>query len=230
MIELVDVCKEYKDCESPVQALRGISLKICEGEMIGIMGASGSGKSTLLNVIGGMDTVSSGTYYFNGKLISDFGERELHTFRKQNISFIFQNFALLEKYSVYENVEMPLRARKSKQKRDKVMYALKCMGLEEKKGKLPGQLSGGERQRCAIARAIVSDTPVILADEPTGSLDRKTGERIMDYLCELNQNGKTIVIVTHDAKVAQRCSRVLWIEDGSLFLNEEQREENGEMV
>lgn len=218
MIELKNIRKTYGTGEARTEALRGINLEIREGEMIAIMGPSGSGKSTLLNIIGGMDRATEGEYIFgkNHLNVSDLSQKELSLFRKENISFVFQNFALLDEYTVYENVEIPLRARKMKHKKEKIISALQKMELLDKQRKKPGNLSGGERQRCAIARAIVSETPILLADEPTGSLDQKTGEKIMNCFCEIRESGTTVIIITHDKKVADYCERIIFIEDGII--------------
>lgn len=220
MIRLKNISKDYVEKGRTTQALRGVDLRIDVGEMAAVMGASGSGKSTLLHILGGMDRATAGEYFFEGNDISGYVPAALHRFRKENVSFVFQSFALLNSYTVYENVEMPLRARKIRKRSDKIMECLEKMGIAQLRDKLPTQLSGGERQRCAIARALAADTPLLLADEPTGSLDRATGQVIMNRLCELNRLGKTVLVVTHDPQVAERCGRIIWLEDGKIVTQE----------
>lgn len=221
MIELKNVTKEYKisNSETGTMALNDISLTIDKGELVAIMGTSGSGKSTLLNIIGAMDDVTTGEYYFNGEEIHNKNNRELHTFRKNYISFIFQNFALMDHYTVFENVELPLRTKNipKKQRKKIVMEQLEKLGLEKLAEKLPKQLSGGQQQRCAIARALASGNDLILADEPTGALDSKNSREIIGILKNLNKEGKTIIIVTHDENIAKETQRVIQIEDGKIF-------------
>ena len=221
MIELKNVIKTYGSNEAITYALRGVNLTIHEGEMVAIMGPAGSGKSTLLNIMGGMDKATEGEYSFgkDREKISNLSEKKLSQFRRKNVSFVFQNFALLNEYTVYENVEIPLRARGIKHKKDKILDSLDIVGLREKAKKKPSELSGGEKQRCAIARAIVSNTPVLLADEPTGSLDRESGEKIMKCFSEIHKGGSTIIIITHDPKVAECCDRTIFMEDGIINEN-----------
>ena len=219
MIKLYDVRKDYVNKEQVTHALRGVTIAIDRGEMIAIMGASGSGKSTLLNVIGGMDRATSGSYLFDGIEVLGIREKELEAFRRKNVSFVFQHFALMEKYSMHENVELSLRARNVRDRKRVVMECLERMGIEELRDKLPGETSGGQQQRCAIARALAADTPLILADEPTGALDRDTGMKIMECFQRLNRERKTILIVTHDPLVAKSCNRIVKIEDGIVMNN-----------
>ncbi len=220
MITLKNITKDYGKEDACTHAIRGINLDIEKGEFLGIVGSSGSGKSTLLHILGGMDLATSGEYLFQGENVASFSERKLHEFRKQNISFVFQNFALMNRYTVYENVEMPLRARYKKNRKAQVMEQLEKMGIAHLKDKMPLQLSGGQQQRCAIARALVSDTPVLLADEPTGALDQRTGNDIMNYFEEINDTGKTVILITHDLAIANRCKRIVRIEDGLLVQND----------
>lgn len=220
MITLKNITKDYGKEDACTHAIRGINLDIEKGEFLGIVGSSGSGKSTLLHILGGMDLATSGEYLFQGENVASFSERKLHEFRKQNISFVFQNFALMNRYTVYENVEMPLRARYKKNRKAQVMEQLEKMGIAHLKDKMPLQLSGGQQQRCAIARALVSDTPVLLADEPTGALDQRTGNDIMNYFEEINDTGKTVILITHDLAIANRCKRIVQIEDGLLVQND----------
>ena len=220
MITLKNITKDYGKEDACTHAIRGINLDIEKGEFLCIVGSSGSGKSTLLHILGGMDLATSGEYLFQGENVASFSERKLHEFRKQNISFVFQNFALMNRYTVYENVEMPLRARYIKNRKAQVMEQLEKMGIAHLKDKMPLQLSGGQQQRCAIARALVSDTPVLLADEPTGALDQRTGNDIMNYFEEINDTGKTVILITHDLAIANRCKRIVRIEDGLLVQND----------
>lgn len=216
MIVLENIVKDYTNKEQVTHALRGINLTIEEGEFVAIIGTSGSGKTTLLNVLGGMDKPTSGKYLFNDKDIAACKVNELHKFRKENISFVFQDFALMDSYTVYENVEMPLLARHVKNRKEIVMKQLERMGIADMKNKLPSHLSGGQQQRCAIARALAADTPVLLADEPTGALDSNTGNEIMKCFEEINRNGKTVILITHDINIANRCNRIIRIEDGMI--------------
>lgn len=222
MIKLTDVTKIYGTEENGTKALDNVSLTINDGEMIAIMGTSGSGKSTLINLLGGMDILTSGTYLYNDTDVGNMKLSELHTFRKNNISFVFQHFALMNHYTVFENVEVPLRAKKIKRAKRKeiVMDKLKMLGIEELAKKLPVQISGGQQQRCAIARALATDNQLILADEPTGALDSKTGKEIMDIFTDIKNLGKTVIIVTHDNKIADRCERIVRIEDGKIVKDE----------
>lgn len=218
MIELKDVCKTYKYGKEETKALDNINLTIKDGEFVAVIGNSGSGKSTLLNVIGCMDLMDSGSYILNGQEISGIKINKLHKVRKESISFVFQNFALLNHYTVFENVEVPLLAkkvRKSERKRI-VKEKLELMGIDDLKSKLPTKISGGQQQRCAIARALASDNNIILADEPTGALDSKTGEEIMNVLKELNDMGKTVIIVTHNMDIARQSDRILEMNDGRI--------------
>lgn len=216
MIKLEKIIKDYGGKDNVTHALRGIDLTIEDGEFVAIVGASGSGKSTLLNIIGAMDTATSGRYLFDEKCITELSKRELDRFRKEYISFVFQDFALMDKYTVYENVEMPLIPRRITKKKEKVMEQLERMGIAELKDKLPSKISGGQKQRCAIARALVTNAKVLLADEPTGSLDKNTGKEIMDCFERINKNGTTVILITHDINVAKRCGRIIHIEDGKV--------------
>jgi len=218
MITLTKVKKTYNGKENMTIALRDVSLKIENGEALAIMGASGSGKTTLLNLIGCMDTMDEGEYVYNEINVHKLKGRAMDDFRRKNIGFVFQQFALLMDYTVLENVEIPLRAlNMGKSKRKEIaMEWLRKVGMEEYANKYPTKLSGGQQQRCAIARALVSGAPVILADEPTGALDSKTGQEILELLLELNSMGKTVIVVTHDEKIAARMGRCIRIEDGMI--------------
>lgn len=219
MITLTDVTKIYKSDGCETQALKGISLEIKDGEWISIVGTSGSGKSTLLNLIGCMDTLTEGSYVFNDIEVHKLKGNELHTFRKENVSFIFQHFALMNHYTVYENAELPLMIKNVSQKKRKeiVMENLELMGIADLAKKKPSNISGGQQQRCAIARALSSQNNLILADEPTGALDKNTGIEIMEVLDALNKKGKTLVVVTHDENVAKRANRIIRVEDGRCY-------------
>jgi putative ABC transport system ATP-binding protein len=182
------------------------------------MGKSGSGKSTLLNILGGLMSMDSGEYYFKEKP-QDFSKmKNLVSFRRDCVGFVVQYFALIDDLTVYENIALPLRYQKCsrRQRKERVNRILDRLGLSEKKKAYPDELSGGQQQRVAIARALVKNPEVILADEPTGALDRKTGQDVMQLLKELQEEGKTIVIVTHDAKIAEQCDRVIYMEDGKI--------------
>jgi putative ABC transport system ATP-binding protein len=215
-IILKNVVKMYGKGDAEFSALNGINLKIKDGEMVAIMGQSGSGKSTLLNILGFIDKVSSGEYYFNGENVSDLSASDLAKYRNTCIGFVFQYFALLNDYTVYENIELPLLKRKlSKKERIKLIEEyLDKFEIMEQRNKRPQELSGGQQQRTAIIRALVTNPSYILADEPTGALDKKTGESIMKVLKEINKMGKTIIIVTHDINIARVCDRTINIEDG----------------
>ncbi len=218
MITLRNIVKSYNIEDKEFHALDGIDLDIAEGEMVAVMGPSGSGKSTMLNIIGGMDTPTSGEYRFNDMEVSKLGNVELHKFRKNNVSFVFQQFALMNKHTVYENVEMPLIAKKINRKKRKeiVMEKLEMLNIADQAKKLPTHLSGGQQQRCAIARALASDNKLILADEPTGALDSSTGEEILNIFQSINKMGKTVIVITHDINVASKCQRIISLEDGKI--------------
>ena len=216
MIQLTNIKKTYNKESMP--ALQEVSLTIEKGEAIAIMGASGSGKTTLLNILGCMDNMDEGEYLYGEEKVHKLRGKKMDEFRKKNIGFVFQQFALLKDYTVLENVELPLRAMKVNRKKRKeiVMEWLKKVGMEQYADKYPTNLSGGQQQRCAIARALVSGAPVILADEPTGALDSKTGQEIIDLLLELKSLGKTVIIVTHDEKIANQTERIIRLEDGQV--------------
>lgn len=218
MIRLENISKKYKFSDTETNALTNVSLVIESGEFVAIMGASGSGKSTLLNIIGCMDTATSGKYHLSDMDVFELKSKELCKIRNEKITFVFQNFALLEKYTAYENIELPLVNRRvsAKDRRKKVSEVAKQLGIETQLRKLPKQMSGGQQQRVALARALVSGADVILADEPTGALDHKTGIELMKILKELNDKGKTIIIVTHDPAVAEYAERIITISDGRI--------------
>ena len=218
MITLNNINKIYGRGENSIHALKDISLEINEGEMIAVMGTSGSGKSTLLNILGCMDQSDSGEYLYRDIEVHKLNHQPLHQFRKSHVGFVFQHFALMNQYTVYENVELPLSIQNVpiKERKERVYEALTQMGIQNLAKKMPAKISGGQQQRCAIARALASGNELILADEPTGALDVNTGNEIMDILETLNKQGKTIVIVTHDSKIAARTGRILYMEDGRI--------------
>ncbi len=224
MIKLENIQKIYGN-EIKKVALDNVSFQIEEGEFVAIVGASGSGKSTLLNILGGMDVATQGNYVFDGVNITTLKNRELHEFRKSKVSFVFQRYELIHNYTVYQNVELPLRAQNIDKKRRKevIKETLDQLGIIDLIHKYPNQISGGEQQRCAIARAIVSDNQLLLADEPTGALDKKTGLQMLDLLLDINTRGKTIVLITHDPSIAQLASRIITLEDGRVLSDEETR-------
>ncbi len=218
MIQLVNVNKVYKTKNIETVALKNVSLEIEDGSFIAVMGTSGSGKSTLLNIIGCMDKPTSGEYYLNEDAIHNVSEGRLHDIRKSEISFVFQNFALMNQYTVYENVELPLKIKNIPARKRKriVIEALEAVGIKEVASKCPNEISGGQQQRCAIARAIASGNNIILADEPTGALDAKTGKEIMEMFRQLHEMGKTIIMVTHDKDIAGYAEQIINIEDGEI--------------
>lgn len=211
MIELKDVTKVYKGDTYETYALKNLSLNIEDGEFVAIMGRSGSGKTTLLNIIGCMDSASQGTVIIDDIDISNASAHKLDVVRRNKISFIFQNYALMQQYSVYENIELPLNARniKGQKKRTAIKDIMNKLGISELAKKYPNQISGGEQQRTAIARAFVSDTKYILADEPTGALDYENAIELMKLIKELHQAGKTIIMVTHDSQIASYADRIV---------------------
>lgn len=218
MIVLENVSKQYGQGELAVTALDNISLEISDGEFVAIMGPSGCGKSTLLNLMGCIDNPTCGKIFIDDCDVTEQGERQRSEIRKNHISFIFQNFALMDEYTIYENVEMPLLARSvtSRIRRKRVLSCLKALGISQYAEKLPSKLSGGQQQRAAIARAIVVRTPIILADEPTGALDRNNGFAVMRLLNRINEKGKTIVMVTHDREMAAYADRIINLRDGKI--------------
>ncbi len=219
MIKLVDINKKYYlTKENVVNALNDINIEINDGEFVSIIGKSGSGKSTLLNIISCMDSNYEGNYYIDNKLINKKSKKELCKIRNSSFGFIFQNFNLLNKISAYENIELPLiykRVSKSKRK-EIILEVAKKLQIEDRLNHKPIELSGGEQQRVAIARAIVTNPKIILADEPTGSLDQKTGKQILNILKDLNKSGKTLIMVTHDLELANNANRIISLSDGKI--------------
>ena len=223
MIEMKDVVKRYTLGGETIYALDHVSLRVRPGEYVAVIGPSGSGKSTLMNIIGCLDQADSGTYILNGKPIKKYRERQLARIRNRQIGFIFQGFNLLPKLSAFENVELPMiyQGIGARKRKKMAKEALERVGLGERMKHRPNQLSGGQQQRCAIARALAVKPSLILADEPTGNLDKKTGKEIMQMFKELHEAGNTIVLITHDNKVAQCAERIIRIEDGKLYENQE---------
>lgn len=226
LLKLEDVWKIYQMGETEFAALKGIDLTISKGEFVIILGPSGSGKSTLMNLLGCLDIPSKGTVFLNGKDISHLGESELATIRGQMIGFIFQQFNLIPTLNTLENVMLPLEFQDADSSfaKKKAAELLELVGLSQKARNLPSQLSGGQRQRVAIARSLAVDPDIILADEPTGNLDSKTGTYILDFLYDLHKKeGKTIIIVTHDVTLIRYAERVVHIRDGLVESIEERK-------
>ena len=219
LIDLQHITKVYQSGENDFHALKGISFQLQRGEMVAIVGSSGSGKSTLMNIMGFLDHVSSGSYFFSGENVSRLTDKELAKTRNQKIGFVFQSFFLLPRLNALQNVMLPLfyREENGEEAQKKALNILKKVGMEKFVSHKPNQLSGGQQQRVAIARALVGDPDVVFADEPTGSLDSRTGEEVMGLFLRLNQEeGRTIVIVTHDKEVSYRCQRVVTLKDGLI--------------
>lgn len=219
MIQLNNVVKIYnKGTSSAVAALNGVTLTIGDGEFVSIMGPSGSGKSTLLHILGCMDTMTEGEYELDGIRVQDLKPEQLHKIRGSKISFVFQQFALMNTYTVFENVELPLLSQKvgKKERKRIVNEKLNQLGIADLARKLPGKISGGQQQRTAIARALASGSSIILADEPTGALDQHTSQEVMEVLKAINEEGKTIIIVTHDPNIASKTKRCIQIVDGRI--------------
>lgn len=220
MLELKNIKKYYKmNADTTVKALDDVSLMINDGEFVSIIGPSGSGKSTLMNIIGCLDKTTSGEYYVDGVEISKFTENQLAALRNKKIGFIFQGFNLLSKMTAAENVELPLiyQGLPKQERKKRVEKALDSVGMLERASHKPTELSGGQQQRVAIARALATNPSVILADEPTGNLDSKTGEEVMQILSDFNKTlGTTIVLITHDADIANHAKRVIKIYDGKI--------------
>ena len=218
LISLKNICRSYRNGEQKLQVLKNINLEISEGEFVAIMGPSGSGKSTLMNTIGMLDTPTSGEYYLEGQEVARLGEKQLAQVRNQQIGFVFQQFFLLSKMDAVQNVELPLiyAGVPVAQRRKLAEEYLSKVELTDRIHHLPSELSGGQKQRVAIARALVNNPSIILADEPTGALDTKTGSQIMELLVELNEEGKTIIMVTHEPEIAAYAKRQIVIRDGVI--------------
>jgi len=222
LIRLTDIKKYYQMGDMEVRALDGVSLDIHRGEYVAIMGPSGSGKSTLMNVIGCLDTPTSGNYLLNGKLASAMTDDDLAKIRNEEIGFVFQTFNLLARTTALQNVELPLiyGGVKSKERKEQAVKALESVGLGPRADHMPNQLSGGQRQRVAIARALVNNPSILLADEPTGALDTRTSVEIMALFEELYQEGNTIILVTHEEDIARHAHRIIKLLDGQIIHDE----------
>ena len=217
MIRMNKVTKEYGKHENCIRALSEIDFKVNRGEFVAITGSSGSGKTTLLNILGCMDRLTSGSYMINGRETASLSSSEQAKIRNQTFGFVMQNYALIDHFSVYKNVELPLKyAKKITSRETRISELLKSLGIEDKKNQITNSLSGGQKQRVAIARALINDAEIILADEPTGALDTKNGLLVMEILSELHQQGKTIIMVTHNPELLGYCSRIVKMEDGKV--------------
>lgn len=218
LIDVINMEKIYNPGENEVRALDGISLNIKAGEFVAIIGQSGSGKSTLMNMLGCLDVPTSGEYYLNGKDVSGLEDDELSTIRNEEIGFIFQGFNLIPSLTAFENVELPLIYRRvpAGERHRLAEESLKRVGLENRMEHKPSEMSGGQQQRVAIARALAAKPPVILADEPTGNLDSKSSKEIMNILRELHEDGRTIILITHDNGIADKAKRIVRIMDGKI--------------
>ncbi|MCI9625562.1 MAG: ABC transporter ATP-binding protein [Clostridia bacterium] len=219
IIELTDIYKIYSDGDSEVRALDGVSLAVNRGEFVAIVGASGSGKSTCMNIIGCLDIPTKGTYMLHGTDVSTMGDYELARVRNKELGFVFQQYNLIPKLNLLENVELPLvyRGLAPEERKRRAMEALERVGLAQRYQKFPSQLSGGQQQRVSIARALAGTPPVILADEPTGALDSKTGKDVLEFLKTLHKDGTTIVLITHDNSIAEQIPRVVRLQDGKIL-------------
>ena len=219
MIKLIHVKKDYTEGGVITNALKDINLEVKDGEFVAIMGASGSGKSTLLHILGGMDKLTSGEYYYNDEAVHDMSMGRLNIFRRDHVSFVFQNAALMKYYTVAENIEMPLLSMNvGKKERKKIIEEkMEAVGIAHLAKKLPIHISGGEQTRTAIARALAGDNELLLADEPTGALDQTTGKEIMEVFKKVHEKGKTIILITHDPNVAAYADRIIRIEDGKII-------------
>ena len=219
ILTLTDICKDYQQGKVPVRVLKNINLTVERGEYLAIMGPSGSGKTTLMNLIGCLDVPTSGSYTLDGKDLKDLRDDDLAQIRNRHIGFVFQNFHLLPKMDALENVALPLlyAGVPLKERRERAAEALKMVGLEERMNFMPNQLSGGQCQRVAIARAMVGNPDLLLADEPTGALDTKSGNQIMEIFRQLSQSGMTIIMITHEPSIAACADKTYHILDGELY-------------
>jgi len=223
VLMLNNIQKSYWQGGKEIQVLKDISLQINEGELVAIMGPSGSGKSTLMNIIGCLDTATSGDYIVEGTDVKTLADNSLADFRNAKIGFVFQSFNLMPKLTVSQNVETPLTYKKvnKKERRKRALAMLRLVGLEDRSEFKPMELSGGQKQRVAIARALVTNPSFVLGDEPTGALDTKTGSQIMDLFKEFHQAGKTIILITHEPEIAALCQRTITLRDGQIIRDEQ---------
>ena len=227
IIDLRDIYKDYNQGNMPVPVLKDVCLQIEEGEYVAIMGPSGSGKTTLMNIVGLLDTPTKGEYYLDEKAVTNLKEKDLSKLRLNTIGFVFQNFQLMPRESALDNVSLPLiyAGLKKRERHEKAMAALEKVGLADRASFKPTQLSGGQKQRVAIARAMVNSPKLLLADEPTGALDSKSGKQIMELFRQLNDEGVTVVMITHDRKVAEQADRIVYIIDGELSNDKQEVEQ-----
>lgn len=219
LVELKNVFKIYRDGDSEIRALDDVSMTIEKGEFVAIIGQSGSGKSTCMNIIGCLDVPTSGSYHLNGKDVSAMHDDELADIRNKTLGFIFQQYNLIPKLNLAENVELPLiyRGISASKRRAMALDSLERVGLRDRANKFPSQLSGGQQQRVSIARALAGNPPVILADEPTGALDSRTGKDVLAFIKKLNEEGNTIILITHDNSIAVQAKRIIRIQDGKII-------------
>lgn len=216
LLEVKNICKTYGSGETAVKALKDVSFSVPKGEYVAVVGESGSGKSTLLNMIGALDTPTTGKVLIDGKDIFAMDERKLTVFRRRNIGFIFQAFNLVPELTVEQNIIFPVLLDYQKPDKKYLEELLAVLNLKERRNHLPSQLSGGQQQRVAICRAVITQPSILLADEPTGALDQKTGKQVMELFKELNDEGRTIIMITHDANIAKHAHRIVKILDGKL--------------
>ncbi len=227
IIDLRDIYKDYNQGNMPVPVLKDVCLQVEEGEYVAIMGPSGSGKTTLMNIVGLLDTPTKGEYYLDEKAVTNLKEKDLSKLRLNTIGFVFQNFQLMPRENALDNVSLPLiyAGLKKRERHEKAMAALEKVGLADRASFKPTQLSGGQKQRVAIARAMVNSPKLLLADEPTGALDSKSGKQIMELFRQLNDEGVTVVMITHDRKVAEQANRIVYIIDGELSNDKQEVEQ-----
>ncbi len=220
LIDLRDAYKIYNEgYENEVRALVGVTLQVQRGEFLSIIGASGSGKSTLMNILGCLDIPTYGTYFLDGQDVGELTDRQLSKIRNKEVGFVFQGFHLIQALSAYENVELPLiyQGIGGSKRRDMVMEALERVNLTDRANHKPSEMSGGQQQRVAIARAISTKPAIIMADEPTGALDSRTGQHVMEILKSLNEEGTTVILITHNTELAGECNRLIHISDGAII-------------